>query len=110
MLGVVVSSQCVAHNFSELCRSLNVQEHCFSLGPTSRLVASELASMPEARARHKVCVHRPCIVSMSAACSDSGPLYWTCYSVCMWARVCSAWRRVHALSSVVGDGSYTLWL
>lgn len=44
----------MAHSFSELFRSLNVQEHCFSLGPTSRLLALELASMPEARARHKV--------------------------------------------------------
>eukprot|EP00117_Sycon_ciliatum_P027367 scpid33752/ scgid22248/ Sec1 family domain-containing protein 2; Neuronal Sec1; Syntaxin-binding protein 1-like 1 len=46
--------KCVAHGFSELFRTLNVQEHCFSLGPTSRLVAAELASMPDARGRHKV--------------------------------------------------------
>ena len=86
MLGVVVSSQCVAHNFSELCRSLNVQEHCFSLGPTSRLVASELASMPEARARHKVCVRHAllaCLRPVVTLDHCTGPA-----TLCACGRVC----------------------
>ena len=47
--------QTLAETLNSLLEGLNMREELFSLGYTSRLVASQLAALPQAKARRKVC-------------------------------------------------------
>ena len=45
-----------ASGLSGLFESLDMNEDCYGVGYLSKLIASELASMPSARMRRKVCL------------------------------------------------------
>ncbi len=51
--------QNLAESLNSLFEGMNTREELFSLGYTSRLVASQLAALPQAKARRKV---RLCVI------------------------------------------------
>ena len=47
--------QTLAETLNNLLEGLDLKEELFSVGYTSRLVTSQLAALPQAKARRKVC-------------------------------------------------------
>eukprot|EP00731_Ephydatia_muelleri_P024838 Em0016g1109a len=70
----------VAIALNEFLETLDIREDIFSLGHTSRLIANQLAGLPEARARRKSAVQRAslmfldCTLDLTASCSH--PTDW----------------------------------
>lgn len=66
--------KCVAVALNEFLGTLDIREDIFSLGHTSRLIANQLAALPEARARRKSAAQRAslvvldCTLDLAASC------------------------------------------